>query len=80
MPELETLFVRIEADLSAFKRGIAEAKRETRDFGKEARSTFSGVGDALDLSGFRQQLAASERAATQAAERMKRAFREVSKA
>lgn len=49
MAELETLYVRIEADLTAFKRGMAEARRETRDFSKEARSTFSGVGDALDL-------------------------------
>lgn len=49
MPELETFFVRIETDLSAFKQGMAEARRETQAFAKEARSTFSGVGDALDL-------------------------------
>lgn len=50
MPELETLFVRIETDLSAFKQGMAAARRETQVFAKEARGTFSGVGDALDLS------------------------------
>lgn len=49
MPELETFFVRIETDLSAFKQGMAEARRETQALAKEARSTFSGVGDALDL-------------------------------
>ncbi len=43
MPELETLFVRIEADLSNFKQGMAEARRETQGFAKEARRTFSGV-------------------------------------
>ncbi len=43
MPELETLFVRIEADLSAFKRGLAEAKRETRGFADEARRTLDDV-------------------------------------
>lgn len=41
MPELETLFVRIDADLSAFKRGLAEAKRETLGFANEARGTFA---------------------------------------
>lgn len=41
MSELETLFVRIETDLSAFKQGMAEARRETQGFAKEARSTFS---------------------------------------
>ena len=79
MPELETLFVRIETDLSAFKRGMAEARRETQGFAKEARSTFSGVGAALDLSPFRRELAASEAAAKQSAERMKKAFAEVGK-
>ncbi len=79
MPELETLFVRIETDLSAFKRGMAEARRETQGFAKEARSTFSGVGTALDLSLFRRELAASEAAAKQSAERMKKAFAEVGK-
>lgn len=49
MPELETLYVRIETDLTAFKRGMADVRRETQDFAKEARGTFSGVGDALDL-------------------------------
>jgi len=48
MPGLETLYVRIETDLSAFKIGMAEARRETQDFAKEARVTFSGVGDLLD--------------------------------
>jgi hypothetical protein len=43
MPEVETLFVRIEADLSAFQRGMAEVRRETQGFAKEARRTFSGV-------------------------------------
>ncbi len=79
MPELETLFVRIEADLSLFKQGMAEARRETQGFAKEARSTFSGVGTALDLSPFRRELAASEAAAKQSAERMKKAFAEVGK-
>ncbi len=79
MAELETLFVRIEADLSAFKRGMAEARRETQGFAKEARSTFSGVATALDLSPFRRELAASEAAAKQSAERMKKAFAEVGK-
>ena len=79
MPELETLFVRIETDLSAFKRGMAEARRETQGFAKEARSTFSGVATALDLSPFRRELAASEAAAKQSAERMKKAFAEVGK-
>ena len=69
MPELETLFVRIETDLSAFKRGMAEVRRETQGFAKEARSTFSGVGTALDLSPFRRELAASEAAAKQDVER-----------
>lgn len=50
MAELETLFVRIETDLSAFKSGMAEARRETQSFGNEVRRSFSGVGDALDLS------------------------------
>ncbi len=68
MPELETLFVRIETDLSQFKRGMAEARRETQGFAKEARSTFSGVGTALDLRRFRRELTASEAAAKQSAE------------
>lgn len=63
MPELETLFVRIETDLSAFKTGMAEVRRETQSFAKEARGTFSGVGDALDLRKFRNELAATEIAA-----------------
>jgi hypothetical protein len=79
MPELETLFVRIETDLSLFKQGMAEARRETRGFAKDARSTFSGVGAALDLRHFRDELAASEAAAKQSAERMKKAFAEVGK-
>lgn len=49
MAELETLFVRIEIDLTAFKRGMAEARHEAQGFAKEVRSTFSGVGDVLDL-------------------------------
>ena len=49
MAELETLYVRIETDLSAFKQGMAEAQRETQGFAREARGTFSSVGDALDL-------------------------------
>ena len=80
MSELETLFVRIETDLSAFKSGMAEARRETQGFATEARSTFSGVGDALDLRRFRDELAASETAAKQSAERMKRAFGDVGRA
>ncbi len=36
MPELETLFVRIETDLLAFKKGMAEARRETQSFAREA--------------------------------------------
>ncbi len=43
MPEIETLFVPIESDFSAFKRGIAETKRETRAFANEARRTIGGV-------------------------------------
>ncbi len=43
MPELETFFVRIDADLSAFKRGLAEAKRETGGFANEVRGTIGGV-------------------------------------
>lgn len=62
MPELETLFVRIEADLSQFKRGMAEAKRETRGFAIEAKRAFADVGAALDLSPFRRDLAETERA------------------
>ena len=80
MPELETLFVRIEADLSAFKRGIAEANRETRGFANEAKRAFADVATALDLGPFRKELAQSERAAIQAAERMSKAFAEVGKA
>ena len=63
MPELETLFVRIEADLSEFKRGLAVANRETRGFANEAKRAFSEVGSALNLSRFRKELAESERAA-----------------
>ena len=77
MPELQTLYVRIEADLSAFKSGMAEARRETQGFAKEARNTLSGVGDALDLRKFRDELAASEKATKQSADRMKKAFAEV---
>ena len=80
MPELETLFVRIEADLSDFKRGLREAGRETRAFASEANRAFADVGTALDLSPFRKELAQSERAASQAAERMSKAFAEVGKA
>lgn len=79
MPEVETLFVRIEADLSAFKRGMAKAQRETQGFAQEARSAFSSVGDALDLRRFRNQIAASETAAKESAARMKKAFAEVGK-
>lgn len=54
MAEVETLFLRIETDLSAFKSGMAaarretqgfatEARRETQDLAKDARGTFSGV-------------------------------------
>ena len=43
MPEIETLFVRIDADLSQLKRGIAEAKRETLGFASDARGTIGGV-------------------------------------
>ncbi len=50
MPELETLFVRIDADLGDFKRGLREAGRETRAFANEANRAFAGVGTALDLS------------------------------
>ena len=58
MPEIETLFVRIEADLTAFKRGIAEAKRETLGFANEARGTFAGVGLAgAGLGGLDRDLA-----------------------
>ena len=70
MPELETLFVRIEADLSDFKRGLREAGRETRAFAKEANRAFAEVGTALDLSPFRRELAETERAAKQAADRI----------
>jgi hypothetical protein len=80
MPEIETLFVRIEADLSAFKRGLREAGRETRAFANEANRAFADVGTALDLSPFRKELAQSERAASQAAERMSKAFAKVGKA
>ena len=45
MSELETLYVRIETDLSAFKSGIAEAKRETQGFANEARRSFASVAD-----------------------------------
>ena len=80
MPELETLFVRIEADLSNFKQGIVEVRRETQNFAKEARGALSGVGDALDLGSFRKELLSTEAAAKKSAERMKKAFAEVSKA
>ncbi len=53
MPELETLLVRIEADLTSFKRGVAEARRETQSFANDVRRTFSGVGQALDLGRLR---------------------------
>ena len=43
MAELETLNVRIEIDLTAFKRGMPEVRRETQDFAREARSAFLGV-------------------------------------
>ena len=43
MSELETLFVRIEADLSYFKRGLREAGRETRGFASESKRAFAGV-------------------------------------
>ncbi len=43
MPELETLFVRIDADLSQLKRGIADAKRETLGFANKARGTIGSV-------------------------------------
>ena len=79
MPELETVFVRIEADLSQFKRGIAEAKRETLGFANEARGTFATVGDALDLSRFRQELKKSDTAVKASADRMKKAYAEVGK-
>ena len=52
MPELETLFVRIEADLSEFKAGLRQAEGETRAFANEANRAFAGVGTALDLSPF----------------------------
>ena len=41
MSELETLFVRIEADLSDFKRGLREAGRETRTFTTGANRDFT---------------------------------------
>ena len=41
MAELETLFVRIEADLSDFKRGLREAGRETRTFTTGANRDFT---------------------------------------
>ncbi len=44
MPELEILIVRIDADLSQFKRGIAEAKRETLGFTNEAWGSFAEGG------------------------------------
>lgn len=50
MPELEKLFVRIEADLSDFKRGLREAGRETRAFASEANRAFADVGTPPDLS------------------------------
>ena len=74
MPQLETLFVRIEADLSGFKRGLREAGRETRAFASEANRAFADVGTALDLSPFRKELAESECAAFQAAARLERRF------
>ncbi len=80
MPELETLFVRIDADLSDFRRGLREAGRETRTFANQANRTFADVGSALDLSEFRQELAESERAAKRSADRMKKAFAEVGQA
>lgn len=43
MPELETLYVRIETDLSNFKQGMTEARRERQAFAPEARGTFAGV-------------------------------------
>ena len=52
MPELETLFVRIDADLGDFKRGLREAGRETRAFASETNRAFADVGAALDLSPF----------------------------
>lgn len=52
MPEIETLFVRIEADLGDFKRGLREAGRETRAFANETNRAFAGVGTAFDLSRF----------------------------
>ncbi len=52
MAELETLFVRIETDLSAFKQGMAEVRRETQGFAKETKRAFAGVSTALDLSRF----------------------------
>ncbi|MEE8530800.1 MAG: hypothetical protein V3S34_01145, partial [Hyphomicrobium sp.] len=56
---------------------MAEVRRETQGFAKEARGSFSSVGDALDLRKFRDQLTATEVAAKQSAERMKKAFAEV---
>ena len=79
MPEIGTLFVRIDADLSDFKRGLREAGRETRAFANETNRAFADVGTALDLSPFRKELAQSERVAIQAAERMSKAFAEVGK-
>ncbi len=80
MPELETLFVRIEADLSDFKRGLREAGRETRAFASDANRAFADVGTALDLSPFRRDLAETERAAIQVAKRMQRRLADFTRA
>ncbi len=41
MSELETLFVRIDADLSDFKRGLRETGRETKAFANETNRAFT---------------------------------------
>lgn len=70
MPELETLVVRIEADIDAFKRGLALAERETAgSTGKMARSfaelehalggsarNIGGAPDGFDLPTFDRAL------------------------
>ena len=51
MPELETLFVRIDADLSDFKRGLREAGRETRVFANEANRAFPAAAQDVQRPG-----------------------------
>lgn len=50
MAELETLVVRIEADIEAFKRGLARAERETAGSTRKMARSFAELEQAVDGS------------------------------